>query len=54
MNNYKPASYTVRWAQLYPVDAIIYELQEQLEESLVEHSDLDEARQVLDRIKGKL
>ena len=54
MNNYKPVSYTVRWTQPYPVNAIICELQEQLEELLVKHSDFSEARQVLDRIRSKL
>jgi hypothetical protein len=54
MNNYKPASYTVRWLQLYPVDITVYEPQEQLVEFLLESSDLSEAQQVLDRIKGKL
>jgi hypothetical protein len=54
MNNYKPASYTVRWSQLYPVDVTVYEPQEQLVEFLLESSDLSEAQQILDRIKGKL
>ena len=54
MNNYKSASYTVRWTQPYPVDITICKLQEQLVEFLLERSDLNEARQVLDRIRSKL
>jgi hypothetical protein len=52
MNNHKLVSYTVRWSQPYAVDATSYKLQ-QLAESLVERSDLREARQVLDRIRSK-
>ena len=54
MNDYKLIAYTVRWSQPYPVYATIYKLQPQPEESLVERSDLSEARQVLDRIRSKL
>jgi hypothetical protein len=54
MDNYKSVSYTVRWSQLYPVDVTVYEPQYQLVEFLLERSDLSEAQQVLDRIKGKL
>jgi hypothetical protein len=54
MDNYKPVSYTVQWSQPYPMDAIVCKLQEQLEEFQVKHSDLGEARQVLDRIRSKL
>jgi len=53
MNDYKLVSYTVRWSQPYPVEATICKLQEQLEESLIEHSDFSEAKQVLDRIRSK-
>jgi hypothetical protein len=52
MNNHKLVSYTVRWSQPYAVDTTSYKLQ-QLAESLVERSDLREARQVLDRIRSK-
>jgi hypothetical protein len=53
MRDHKLVSYTVRWSQPYPVDTAMHELQEQLEEFLLEHSDLREARQVLDRIRSK-
>jgi hypothetical protein len=54
MDNYKLVSYTVQWSQPYSMEATMCKLQEQLEESLIEHSDLSEARQVLDRIRSKL
>jgi hypothetical protein len=54
MDHYKPVSYTVQWSQPYPMDATICKLQEQLEEFLIKHSDLGEARQVLDLIRSKL
>ena len=53
MRDDKLVSYTVRWSQPYPVDTTIHELQEQLEELLLEHSDFSESQQVLDRIRSK-
>jgi hypothetical protein len=46
-------SYTVRWSQPYAVSTAIGDLQAQLEESQLELSDFDEARQVIDRIRSK-
>jgi len=53
MKDEKLVSYTVRWSQPYPVSTAMRELQEQLEEFLLEHSDFSESQQVLDRIRSK-